>query len=300
MQGYFGRWAFVQDAVLGYRHAPGFRGFAYRRGDFEIPVIISQNGLRQADFEAQMQYPARLLLLGDSFTFGLGVEEDSVFATLIQNELNPKGLGVINGGQSGYGVTQEARLGISLAPAVKPAMVILCLFPNNDVSGDYYQDYKKIEVRYGCRLFKTRWLPMPAVDFLRTHSYSWMIIAAAFARAGMERPRETLENLANNGMERALQPTLEALAALHNYCREKNIKLGVMMIPAAQGKNIFNDPLKRALSAKGISVLELDKKKFRRGDCFPHDAHWNARGHAKAAKQLAPFCLELFDNEKIN
>lgn len=297
---YLGRGAYVQDDRLGYRHAPGFRGYAYRRGEFECPVHISQNGLRQANFEAQRQYPARLLLLGDSFTFGLGVPEESLFATLIQPALNPQGIGVINGGQTGYCLEQEVKFGISLAPTVEPAMIIVCLYPSNDVSGDYYKDYQDVEVRYGYRLSKTRWLPIPAVDFLRTHLYSWHIVNTTFKRARMKKLSKALENLAKVNMERALQPTVDALTMLHDYCQEKNIKLGIMMIPSEQSKTTFDDPLKSFLNQKGIPVLDLSKKDFRREDCFPHDIHWNVRGHEKAAQYLAPFCLELFNQEKTN
>ena len=105
---YFGAGAYVQDDLAGYRHTPGFQSEVYRRGAFVCRINIAQNGLRQSNFDAQRQYPKRVLLRGDSFTFGLGVAEEETFATRLQKALNLEGIGVINGGQTGYCVVQEA------------------------------------------------------------------------------------------------------------------------------------------------------------------------------------------------
>lgn len=70
---YWGAGAFVADPQAGYRHEPGFRGRGFRRGAFDVPVATSELGLRQRDVEEQRGFPVRLLVLGDSFPFGLGV-----------------------------------------------------------------------------------------------------------------------------------------------------------------------------------------------------------------------------------
>jgi len=293
---YFGVGGFIQDDEVGYRHAPGFKGYIHRHDVFDCPVTISSNGLRQSNFDAQMQYSRRLLILGDSFAFGVGVPEDSIFATLIQHALNPAGIGVINGGQSGYGTTQEAKFGIRLAQIVKPEMIVLSLFSNNDVSGDYYKDYENVEMRYGQRLSKNRWLPIAPLDFIRARAYSWMLLEAALKRKTIEEQRAAFFSLAKDSTEQVMQPTLNAIKALRDFCQNNKVKLGIMMIQSVTGKTLFDEPLQKAFSEEGIPVLDLGERKFGRKNYFRGDAHWNASGHQRAAKQLAPFCMKLLDN----
>lgn len=292
---YFGIGGFVQDDEVGYRHAPNFNGNIYRRNVFECPVSISPLGLRQANFDVQQQYPTKVLILGDSFAFGVGVQEDSIFAVLLQKALNPAGIGVINGGQSGYCVQQETKFGIRLAQLVEPHLIVLALYPNNDVIGDYYREYENVEVRYGHRLAKDRWLPIFPVDFVRARSYGWMLLEIALKRKSIETQRAAFFKAAADSAEQMMQPTFNALKALRAYCRDRGIKLGIMLIPAISGKTFFDAPLKKALHQERIPVLDLGEKKIGRKNYFRGDAHWNKNGHEKVAKLLAPFCLELLE-----
>ncbi|NUO78607.1 hypothetical protein HUU05_00900 [candidate division KSB1 bacterium] len=292
---YFGFGGFIQDEELGYRHAPGFNGTIYRRDIFDCPVSISPQGLRQSNFDAQMQYSKRLLVLGDSYVFGVGVKEEAIFASLAQPVLNFEGLGVINGGQSGYCVTQEVKFGMRLAQTVKPSIIVLSLYPNNDIIGDYYKDYENVEVRHGHRLAKDRWLPIGVFDFVRSRSYAWMLLNVSLSRKRVEEQRKAFLRFAKDSTALAMQPTLTALAELHGFCRDNGIKLGVMLLPSA-GKSLFDAPLKQALNDEGIPVLDLGERKFGRKNYFQGDAHWNENGHQKAAKYFVSFCQDLQKN----
>lgn len=294
---YWGLGAFEPDALSGYRHAAGFTGYACRRDLFDVPVHIGPNNLRQANFKAQMGYPKRVLLLGDSFTFGIGVPEESTFATLLQQPLNARGIGVINGGQCAYGVEQEVRFGGRLNDTVQSDWIILGLFPNNDVWDDYYGDYRNREVKYGFRLPKDRWLAWAPCDFLRTHSYTWMLAAQTIKKnSSRVRNRKTeFKHLAETRTEEVLQPTLDALEALRGYCGNRDIKLGVVMIPTMAGGTPFDAPLKAVFQKKGIPFLDLGQKGFVPGHYFRGDGHWNEAGHRKAATHIASFCLSLME-----
>lgn len=295
---YFGAGAYVQDDLAGYRHTPGFQSEVHRRGAFVCRINIDQNGLRQSNFDAQRQYSKRVLLLGDSFAFGLGVDEDDAFAARLQKALNPEGVGVINGGQTGYCAGQEARFGIALSQTIRPDLIVLALYPGNDVKGDYFQEYKNVKVENGLLLPADRWLPLAPIDFLRTRSYAWLIIETALRRKKIEALNEVFQSLARDSTEQVVRPTVEALALLQDFCRENSIRLGVMMIPQFGKAGIFDASLKRALSAAGVPVLDLAEKKFGRKHYLSGDAHWNEKGHERAAQYLAPFCQEFFKNRE--
>jgi len=286
---------FVADDEVGYRHAPGYNGSAYRAKNFDSPVMIASNSLRQANFDAQMQYPAKVLILGDSFAFGLGVNEEAGFASLIQAPLNAAGVGVINGAQVGYCVTQEAKFGARLASSLKPAAIVLTFFPRNDVVGDYFAEYKNVEVKYGMLLRPQRPLPFAGFDYLRTHSYAGMIMNASLDRQGMEEREKRFFRLGKDSTEQVLQPTLAALTMLRDYCQDNGVEFGVMMIPSATGKIVFDDQLRSFFQEKKIRLLDLGEKKFGRKNYFPGDGNWNEDGHRRAARFLTPFCLKLLE-----
>ncbi len=292
---YWGIGAFVQDADLGYRHAPGFRGYAYRENVFDSFFEISRDGLRQRNVETQAQYPKRLLLLGDSMTVGLGVNEDEGFAHLIQTTLNPHGIGVINGAQTGYGVEQEVKFGMSLAQKYRPDAIVINVFPGNDIKNDFLKKYKNIEVRYGYRLPKDRLLPLLPFDFLRTHSYIWLRLSIDERIANWRSPRmgsrrmKHFEDLITKDPKAAVQPTLDALWRLKEFCAAVGIKLGVMLIPTKKGKQVADGHLRDALVKEAIPFLDLHGKLSAKEDYYSGDGHLNKHGHEKAAAFLATF-----------
>lgn len=111
---------------------PGYRGFSEG-----TQVAISSQGLRDREFE--VGHPAgvwRILVLGDSVTFGAGVLAEESYPKVLERELNQRGDGwryeVINTGVIGYNTIQErARLeqvGLQFQPDV-----VLLMFVVNDL-----------------------------------------------------------------------------------------------------------------------------------------------------------------------
>lgn len=291
---YWGIGAFVQDADLGYRHAPGFRGHAYRENVFDSYFEISSESLRQRNVDEQAQYPERLLLLGDSFTIGLGVNEDEGFAHFIQTTLNPLGIGVINGAQTGYGVEQEVRFGMSLARKYQPTAIVINVFPKNDIAGDFLKGYENIDVRYGYKLAKDRWLPLLPADYLRTHSYTFKYIQGRIVNPWMKKfRRKYFREQILKDPKGTVKPTLDALRRLKEYSVTSGIKLGVMLIPNKSGKWLVNGHLRDMLIKEAIPFLDLHGKMFAKEDYFSGDGHWNKNGHEKAAAHLSTFVKDF-------
>jgi len=292
---YWDRGAFEGSETLGYRHARGYSGRAFRRDAFDIRVEISEQGLRQRNTEEQAAYPRRLLLLGDSYTFGLGVSEEESFAGLLQEPLNRLGLGVINAGQSGYGVEQGVRLGISLTGMFDPQVILLSIFLGNDFENDYYRtNYENVEVKYGFRVARDRWPRGAFFDYLRTHSYLWLLVRRIIGRAEFRVRYGEFMQLAKDDPGAASEHTIEAVRQLARHCRERDIVLGVMVIPGKKdwGKALYRRLLD-ALEEEHIPCLDLSVVPFDDSDRFKSDEHWNENGHQKALERLIPFCREL-------
>ena len=290
---YWGIGAFEHSDLTGYVHASGFEGFAARKGVFISPVKINSLGLRQSNFEQQLKYPRKVLLLGDSFVFGLGVREEQTFAAQIQNNLNSIYIGIVNGAQTGFSVEQERLFGILLIERVNPDIVIVGLYTNNDIFGDYYKRYKNADVRFGYRLSKDRLFKIAPIDFLRTHSYVWMRINGVIPNSEQKKIYREFKRISEKETQRAIQPTLDSLVKLNDYCKANNIVFGVLMIPPKYGSTRFDSYIKTSLSGKKINLMDLSTKQYTTQDYFIGDGHWNVKGHQKAVPHVEMFIEKL-------
>jgi lysophospholipase L1-like esterase len=103
---------------------------AHRYANDEFDVTIHTNSLGLRAPEPSRQKPpgtVRVLLLGDSFTFGFPVRDEETFAARIGEALRAKGLPVeiLNGGQSGYSPTLHYLTLRDQLLAYEPDVVVL-------------------------------------------------------------------------------------------------------------------------------------------------------------------------------
>jgi hypothetical protein len=97
-------------------------------------------GLRERDYGPKPAGVCRVLLLGDSFTYGDGLEWDQTYGMVLENLLNEAAGGprfeVVNAGVPGYGTTQELSLLREIGFALEPDIVLLQILITNDISDD--------------------------------------------------------------------------------------------------------------------------------------------------------------------
>lgn len=127
------------DPVLHHRFIPGASG-RYKTTEFDVAYDINTLGLRNP--ETPLEKPAgtkRILMLGDSFTEGDGVEYRETFSCRLQQMLDSAGLPghweVINAGVGSYAPTVEYLYLKKQGLALNPDIVIL----NLDLS-DFFDD----------------------------------------------------------------------------------------------------------------------------------------------------------------
>lgn len=154
------------DALLNVELRPGadfdFEGVAVRLPPTR--VTISSQGLR--DREYAIPKPAgtkRLLCVGDSFTFGWGVEEPECWCARLETHLGP-GWEVVNLGVPGYSPEQQARFlelrGLQFEPDLVVTLFNMTDFeppirhPDPDELGPWMVDHSAL----------VRWI------FIRTHA----------------------------------------------------------------------------------------------------------------------------------
>lgn len=126
----------VTDSLITYRLKPNVRGHAIHPGVLEYRWTTNSQQLR-ATREYSIAKPAgtrRVAALGDSFTFGLGVNDDETYPAVLQARLRtgcPDTVEVINFGVGGYGLSQELELFERYAAPFAPDVVVYQFYSND-------------------------------------------------------------------------------------------------------------------------------------------------------------------------
>ncbi len=124
-------WQF--DSELGWGHVPGSHGRLVSP-EFDVEYRINQRGLRDSETHPSGAPGKRLLLLGDSFAEGWGVDIEQAVSEQLEERLSDGGIPgeVFNLGVAGYGTDQQLLLFQRLWRAYSPDIVLL-LFYGNDL-----------------------------------------------------------------------------------------------------------------------------------------------------------------------
>jgi hypothetical protein len=232
----------------------------------------------------------RLLVLGDSFAFGEGVDLKDRFDTLLQGML--PGLSVVNLGVMGYGPDQEFIRGRRWAQTLRRGDILLLLTYGNDF-------YDLARTRHAGRA--KPWLEdrdgrlvehLPEIGWLgqlRDRSYIWATLARTVAQIldrGEDNPR-----LAESGQlyeKLVLQEAAPLLAR------------GVRVLIVHHGDRVFELPFDLAgvfaatcPQLSGCLALDPALTAPPRAEVFLADGHWAAGGHRIAAEQIASYLRTL-------
>ena len=123
------------DSLLGWVHQPGQEG-VFETPQFRTTVQINSQGLRDQEYSYERSDEfRRILVLGDSFAWGYGVEAPQRFSELLESSLDAE---VINAGVSGYSTDQELLWFKNEGIKYLPDLVIL-VFAGNDIGDNERQ-----------------------------------------------------------------------------------------------------------------------------------------------------------------
>jgi hypothetical protein len=125
----------VRDPV-GYWNRPGTTGTF-----FGAPVHINSIGLRGPEIPPKAPGEFRILMMGDSFPFGIGVPEERCLPAALEAQLTKRAqpgttFRVINMGVVSYNTEQEQRQLEELGLGLKPDLVLLA-YAVNDIGAHH-------------------------------------------------------------------------------------------------------------------------------------------------------------------
>jgi hypothetical protein len=101
------------------------------RGEWKFTYGINKEGYRGHLTPVSNRYDKKnIVILGDSYTFGIGVNDGEEYAAILNERLKDE-YNVVNLALGGYGLTQQIRIFYEYGQLFMPQIVIL-QFCNND------------------------------------------------------------------------------------------------------------------------------------------------------------------------
>jgi lysophospholipase L1-like esterase len=271
---------------LGWAHKPGTEG-VFEKAQFRTFVRINRKGLRDREHAYERSGDdKRILVLGDSFAWGFGVEQTERFSEYLEAFM---GAEVINAGVSGYSTDQELLWFRSEGLRYQPDLVIV-LMSGNDAGDNHklrnYMIYGKPRfILEGDRLELTG-VPVSGVRpqykivyHLAQHS-ALLNTVLAVRREMRARLRSADTGETPYALTRALLREIENVAS-QNGARFM-IATTKVFWPRRDGYENFVDVLR----SDGFSVLDVEDQFDHETMIIPDDGHWNRVGHEFVARRI--------------
>ncbi len=317
---------FVFDSALGWRMAANWRG-EHRHHDFTVRYRTNENGLRGPwpPSGSGLAMTPRCAFLGDSFTFGLGVDDGDTFV----QQLNAIGLGrtFLNAGIAGYSTDQEYLYLKDRIADWRLRDLVLVVYLANDLLDNTLayplqaEMGKPVFVLDGGALRLTQ-VPVvkaskPPAERARTlatillgdeagrRSPSWLSRTEIGRRLGLsERADVSMLPAMRERMAYPVDLFVKLFGAIHDLCGQHRVTLSIVLMPGrsyvespGSYSAAFQEELRERITARraelGVPVMDLAswlRSEYERtGDRLfhPNEGHLNARGHRRVAERLA-------------
>lgn len=250
----------------------------------DVEVDINSDGLRDKEYPVSRDNKYRIIFLGDSLTFGWGVEQEDTFQYILEESLNAnRPTEIINFGIGNYNTEQEVNLFIEKGLKYKPDKVVLFYFINDaeitpEKSGLWFLGYSKFISFYWSR-----------INALINNYFS----SKSFKSYYSSLYEEDQEGWVN---------AKKAIIRLKDICQNEGIQLQIVLLPELHDtKNqIFDsvyDKISLFLKQNDIDSLNLAKL-FENNEnemelwVSYDDAHPNGAAHRKIAESSRDFISE--------
>lgn len=270
--------------------------YVNRKADNMIEIRTNSLGLRDKEYDLSDTESKRILLIGDSFTFGWGLAENAIFSTKLDSLLN-ESLGryiVINAGVPDWGTIQETEYAKDHFALFRPDIIILT-FCGNDIEGDQrYRNQLKNDFQGN--------IYFPGKTFLRVHSHLYRLLrrklSAFYAIISSKKRSDEGGNSSESFVDEQTgyqitepewRQTADIIRQFNHECLAFNPK-GVLIIQATAPWN--QEIRKRLASLENgenlffVDLYEDTKNLTREERRLPHDGHWPENIHTISAKRL--------------
>jgi len=256
----------------------------------ELPAQTNSHGWRDDDFTAKKPSGiTRVVALGDSFTFGFGVDFGQRFSEVLERDVQR--FEVLNLGVFAYGTDQEVRVYELYGSKYQPDIVILNVYLGNDIEDLRMKQRHSWPKPYfllsdsGLAVIKPKrsWSV-----FARNQSYIAELLIRLIETANAK-PRYA-DELRDANMVPVFYALLERL---ENDVKTNNAKLLIVLIHPQQTtyqERVANSRISSELLRRQHNVLDLhsgfEELAAAGRELYLPDGHWNPAGHQLAADMI--------------
>jgi lysophospholipase L1-like esterase len=304
--------------VFGWELVPGASGFG-RAGTY---VHINGDGFRDTEHSVPKNASVfRIMVIGDSFTFGQGVNLEDTYSKYLERLINNKGMTseVINCGVIGYGMWQYLEVLRRKVIPYKPDLVILGIFIDDITTS--FSPYRNLENWPGTNPFAKDASDLMNRSYLWNFFENWNTIFETKYRyrrgyeylkgieerkeaTGPAHPETTWYQIMYGKLpKQSYLDFAQTLDLFIRTCEAANIQSLIVLIPdaaqlhehARQAVNRFVEENCREI---GVPLVDATESFERDKDprtlyLFPFDAHTSPKGHRLIAESVFEKIQEL-------
>lgn len=314
---------FEADPAAGYRLRANYRN-EIRVPEYRTAIATDAQGYRVPVGATPMAPDCRrILALGDSFTFGVGVNAEEAFPLRLETALT-QSTGTPwcarNGGVGGYGPLRSARLLATHQAEYRPEIVVHAVYVGNDLQDSNPSTFLQDPRIEGGRMVSQAGGVVPrARRFLRIHSHLYsflrsnlydLYLASPFAAKSQALDPIGLADWPASIRDVTWPACAQGIREIAAWCREHRAHYLVVVVPAkyqvdeapwnvyrkrwrlpdeAFDRDHAQQVVDAFLEQEGVAVLDL-LPVFRQAAesslYFRVDNHWTAAGHALAAREI--------------
>ncbi|MFQ5964082.1 MAG: SGNH/GDSL hydrolase family protein [Candidatus Scalinduaceae bacterium] len=276
----------ISDETLGWKYKPTQK-MVTRHFSTEITydLYINKDGFRDEEFTVDENY-YKIMVLGDSMTFGLEASQDKIFSSLLEKKLkgvyvNNK-IDVMNFGITGFGTGQELISLKKYGAMYNPDVVIIMLFEINDfddntsiISGGRYTPHFRVkndELVYHNSPDKLQ----EALTYLSDVSVLCHILSN---RLGITKRMLSKKYIMSEQDKMLLMHRI--MDEIHNYTEAKEVPLFIFYIKRngtgdEKFRSIRQYCINNDIFFRAIPLLAAER--------VGGNGHWNSKGHNSVAE----------------
>ena len=293
--------------------------------DYDVLVTTNAKRLRGEEYPyKKSEGVTRILALGDSFTFGFGVNVEESYSNVLAKLLNDsqrvgktRQYEVINAGVPGWGTAQELVFWDVEGHKYDPDIVTLCLVgndPQDNVNaglfdlrdGHLFQRKPKKNLITNIRALVRK---IPLMSFIAQHSHFYNFVRGRVLHilySQISQQEETTvpdnpefigEGETHNTREHSAEVlTVTILKRLITNVHNSSRKLILFDVPGTLKKfPKVQDFLFQQAAEQKISLIDtrayLNEHHHDEETTYLFDGHWNVKGHRLAGEMLAEFIM---------
>jgi len=244
----------------------------------KLSVVSNSDGFRSSREFVEADDRLRMLVLGDSFVFGEGVEESERFTNSLE-AMRPTWR-VDNLGMTGYGPDLMLRALEEVGLRLNPNVVVLCMYTDN---------FRRVRPRYAgvgyeTPRFKLVSSQLVSVPYPTVRPWDHWRIFQGICHAYWSRTSAELQ------LNRAILDRFVALGEMHGF------DVAVIFVPGTNDTKAdkrWRAWLRQYAQEHGVPFLDLSEAihtAAAKQELFiPGNPHWNPEGHRIAATEIGRF-----------